>query len=96
MINVTSSSGTVSLLANSRRSVFASLVMCYPSTFSVVQVGTVFVYGVASARGYHGLVGTPNNLSYVSNVACAAKCVITGSGLSVGAHFRSLISVMFH
>ncbi len=90
MINVTSLTSTTSLIANPRQSVFASLVMCYPSTFSAVHAGIVSVFLLPSPQEAPQLIGAPKLLLYVNNVVCATKCVITGSGISVGEYFDSV------
>ncbi len=85
MINITSLTKTTPLIRNTIRSSFASLVMCYPPAFSAAQVGFVSVFVLTSDQEAPRLIDTPKPLYYVSNVVCAAKCVITGSGLSLGA-----------
>jgi hypothetical protein len=85
MINITSPTRITPLKSNTVRSAFASLVMCYPPAFSAVQVGFVSVFVLTSDQEVPRLIDTPKQLYYVSNIVCAAKCVITGSGLSLGA-----------
>ena len=86
MINVTSSTGATTLLPNARLSAQDSFVTCYPPDFGCAQVGILSVFVSNSAREVPQLVGTPNRLVYVSNVVCAAKCILTGNGLGVGEH----------
>ena len=92
IINITSSTSSTSLIAHSRQvSAFASLVLCYPPNFGVSQVGNVSVFVSQTIQDVPRLIGAPKSLSYASNVICAAKCVITGSGLCVGECFESII-----
>ncbi len=87
VINISSSTSTTTLITNASRSAQGSYVMCYPPDFGCSQVGILSVFVAASARELPQLVGSPNGLSYVSNIVCASKCVISGAGLSVGEHY---------
>lgn len=83
-INITSFSGNTSLMRHSSTPAFEFLVMCYPSKFRASQVGELSVFVSNSAQEVPVLVGTPNKLLYVHNMICAARCVVTGSGLCAG------------
>ncbi len=84
IINVTSQTSTTSLIANARRSSFASLVLCYPPFFSVAHVGMVSVFLLPSPQDVPMLISSPKLLVYAYNPVCATKFVITGSGICFG------------
>jgi hypothetical protein len=83
-INITSFAGVTSLIKHSSTPASEFLVMCYPPKFRASQVGALSVYVSNSAQEVPVLVATPNNLSYIHNMICAERCVVTGSGLCVG------------
>ncbi len=90
MINVTTLTSSRTLIPRARRPA-DSHVACYPPDFSAAHVGVLSVFVSSSAHEAPELVGTPSSLLYVSNTACAAKCVIAGIGLSAGKNECSLM-----
>ena len=66
--------------------------MCYPPSFGAAQVGNVSVFVSPSIGELPRLVGTSTPLSYVNNVICAAKSVISGSGLCFGEFFEQCVN----
>jgi hypothetical protein len=86
------------LIAHSSTPAFEYVLMCYPSKFRASQVGELSVFVSNSAQDVPSLVGTPNKLLYVHNMICAARCVVTGSGLCAGecdqTSFLDLLSII--